>query len=340
MLASLIVLLAIRMTFASAVMNILYAATVPMTLAVVARLVMQGHPFYLAMAAMAVGLHVYFIFLAKGLNATALAMLEYRAEKDALIAEIEEEKSISDEARRRAEAANISKSRFLATMSHELRTPLNAVIGYSELILDGIYGEVPEKVRGVMERVEVSGRHLLGLINDVLDLSKIEAGQLTLSLADYSMRDVVDTAVTSVEALAAAKGLGLKTSVPQELPIGKGDPQRLTQVLLNLLGNAIKFTEAGEIRVEVGVTRGEFIVSVIDTGPGIPANDRARIFEEFQQLDSSSTRRKGGSGLGLSIALRIVKLHGGSIEVLSTLGEGSIFRVSLPVRVAWQTDGQ
>ena len=236
--------------------------------------------------------------------------------------------------------ASRHKSQFLANMSHELRTPLNAVIGYSELILDGIYGEVPEKVRGVMERVEVSGRHLLGLINDVLDLSKIEAGQLTLSLTDYSMRDVVDTAVAAVEALAAAKGLGLKTSVPQELPIGLGDQQRLIQVLLNLLGNAIKFTEAGEIRVEVGVTKGEFVVSVVDTGPGIPANDHRRIFEEFQQLDSSSTRSKGGSGLGLSIALRIVKLHGGSIDVLSTPGEGSIFRVILPVRVGWQAEGR
>ena len=142
MLASLIVLLAIRMTFASAVMPILYAGTIPMTLAIVARLLMQGHPFYLAMAAMAIGLHVYFIFLAKGLNSTALAMLEFRAEKDALIAEIEEEKAISDEARRRAEAANMAKSRFLATMSHELRTPLNAILGFSEVMKCELLGPI------------------------------------------------------------------------------------------------------------------------------------------------------------------------------------------------------
>jgi signal transduction histidine kinase len=171
-LASLIVLLAIRMTFASAIMSILYAGTIPMTLAVVARLLLQNHPFYMAMAAMAVGLHVYFIFLAKGLNSTALAMLEYRAEKDALIAEIEEEKSISDEARRRAEAANVAKSRFLATMSHELRTPLNAILGFSEVMKCELLGPIRnDNYRDYAGNIHDSGRHLLQLINEILDLS-------------------------------------------------------------------------------------------------------------------------------------------------------------------------
>ena len=237
-------------------------------------------------------------------------------------------------------AASRHKSQFLANMSHELRTPLNAILGYTELTLDSIYGEVTEKVREVLERVQLNGRHLLGLINDVLDLSKIEAGQLSLSLAEYSMREVVDRAVNAVESLAAEKGLGVKVRMEPALPIGRGDHQRLTQVLLNLLGNAIKFTERGEIRVEAAVADGSFVVAVSDTGPGIAPGDQERIFEEFQQVDSSSTRKKGGSGLGLSIARRLVTMHGGSIQVHAAPGEGATFRVLVPVRVERQEDAR
>jgi len=223
-------------------------------------------------------------------------------------------------------------------MSHELRTPLNAILGYTELILDNIYGDVPEKIREVLERLEKNGRHLLGLINDVLDLSKIEAGQLTLSLNDYSMGEVVQTVITSVEALAVEKKLELKTRIPQDLSIARGDEQRIAQVLLNLLGNAIKFTEEGEVRVEVTDSDETFLVSVADTGPGISEADQKIIFEEFQQADGSSTREKGGSGLGLSIVKKIVKMHGGRIWVESDVGKGSTFRFTLPVRVDRQRD--
>jgi signal transduction histidine kinase len=192
---------------------------------------------------------------------------------------------------------------------------------------------VPETVRDVLLRLEKSGRHLLGLINDVLDLSKIEAGQLTLSLSDYSMKEIVQTALTAVESLAAEKRLGLKVVVPPELRPGHGDERRLTQVLLNLVGNAIKFTEVGEVRVEVSASDEAFLVAVADTGPGIPEADQAKIFEEFHQVDSSSTRKKGGTGLGLSIAKRIVELHGGRIWVESSPGKGSTFWFTLPIRV-------
>jgi signal transduction histidine kinase len=202
-----------------------------------------------------------------------------------------------------------------------------------ELILDNIYGEVGEKVRDVLVRLEKSGRHLLALINDVLDLSKIEAGQLTLALSEYSMSDVVQTVATAVEALAAEKRLALQVTVAPGLPLGRGDERRLSQVLLNLVGNAIKFTEAGEVRVEVRATDGTFRVAVADTGPGIAPEDQAKIFQEFQQVDSSSTRKKGGTGLGLSIAKRIVELHGGRIGVESSPGQGSTFWFTLPVRV-------
>jgi PAS domain S-box-containing protein len=232
-----------------------------------------------------------------------------------------------------AEAANKHKSEFLANMSHELRTPLNAILGYAELILDNIYGDVPDKIREVLERLDKNGRHLLNLINDVLDLSKIEAGQLVLSLDEYSMEDVIQTVITAVEALAAEKNLKLKVMVPADLKIGKGDQQRIAQVLLNLVGNAIKFTEHGEVKVEVGVSDETFFISVSDTGPGISKPDQKKIFEEFQQADGSSTREKGGTGLGLSIAKKIVEMHGGQIWVESTLGKGSDFRFTLPIRV-------
>jgi signal transduction histidine kinase len=231
------------------------------------------------------------------------------------------------------ELASRHKSQFLANMSHELRTPMNAVLGYTDLILDNIFGDVPEAIRETLERVKSNGQHLLGLINDVLDLSRIEAGQLTLSLSDYSMGEVVQSVASAVESLAAGKKLALKAIVPVDLPPGRGDERRLTQVLLNLAGNAIKFTDTGEVSIEARVAEGAFLVAVSDTGPGISEADQARIFEEFQQVDSSSTRKKGGSGLGLAISKRIVELHGGRLWVESKLGEGSTFSFTVPLRV-------
>ncbi len=241
-----------------------------------------------------------------------------------------------EEKGREIEIANKHKSEFLANMSHELRTPLNAILGYTELILDRIYGEVPVKIKEALERLEKNGRHLLGLINDVLDLSKIEAGQLTLNLGEYSMGEVVQTVFTSVEALAADKKLELKVMIPTDLPSGKGDEQRIAQVLLNLVGNAIKFTESGKITVKVNVSNETFLVSVSDTGPGLSEADQIRVFKEFHQADGSSTRKKGGTGLGLSIAKRIIEMHGGRIWVESTLGKGSTFGFVLPVLVERQ----
>ncbi|MEE8633702.1 MAG: ATP-binding protein, partial [Methyloceanibacter sp.] len=236
-------------------------------------------------------------------------------------------------ARDHATEANRAKSQFLANMSHELRTPLNAILGYTELILDNMYGKVTKKSRKALERVDYNGRHLLSLINDVLDLSKIEAGAFTLSLADYSMKEVVNTVITTVEPLAEQKNLALKTAVPSDLPLGKGDEQRLTQVLLNLVGNSIKFTDEGEISLQVVASNGEFLVSITDTGLGISEADQQNIMEEFQQADTSSTKEKGGTGLGLAIAKHMVELHGGQLWVESRLGKGTTFSLTLPVRV-------
>jgi signal transduction histidine kinase len=233
---------------------------------------------------------------------------------------------------RQLETASQHKSQFLANMSHELRTPLNAILGYNELMQDGLYGELPPKTKEVLGRMEKNGKHLLGLINDVLDLSKIEAGQLVLSLENYSMRDIVQTVVSATESLAAAKRLPLQVEISDGMPNGRGDERRLTQVLLNLVGNAIKFTDEGAIRIAAAAANGIFAVQVTDTGPGIPDSERGRIFEEFHQVDSSNTKKKGGTGLGLAIAKRIIELHRGRIWVESEVGRGSTFRFELPVR--------
>jgi signal transduction histidine kinase len=241
-----------------------------------------------------------------------------------------------EEKSRQLELESKHKSQFLANMSHELRTPLNAIIGYTELIADGLYGPPSEQMHSVLQRIDINGRHLLGLINDVLDLSKIEAGQLTLSLSDYSLRDVVQSVFTGVESLAAEKGLAFRTDVPPDLPRGRGDERRIAQVLLNLTGNAIKFTDEGEVTIAASAHNGSFTVAVRDTGPGIDAADQAKIFGEFQQVDGSSTREKGGSGLGLSIAKRIVELHGGRIWVESRRGAGATFSFTLPIAMEHQ----
>jgi signal transduction histidine kinase len=196
---------------------------------------------------------------------------------------------------------------------------------------DGLYGDMPEKAAAVLERVQSNGRHLLGLINDVLDLSKIEAGQLSLAVEDYSVTDMVSTVMAATESLARTKGLALESAVAPGLPMGRGDARRLSQVLLNLVGNAIKFTDQGKVEIS-GKRNGEFFeLAVSDTGFGIAPEDQKRIFDEFQQVDNTSTRKKGGTGLGLSISRKIVELHGGSISVESEIGKGSTFKVTVPI---------
>jgi signal transduction histidine kinase len=245
-----------------------------------------------------------------------------------------------DEKGHQLEIASKHKSQFLANMSHELRTPLNGILGLTEMILDNLYGEVPEKIRDALNDIRTSGRHLLGLINDVLDLSRIEAGRVTLSLSEYSMKEVIQAVFTAMQSLAAEKRLELKVTAPSHLPRGKGDERRLTQVLMNLVGNAVKFTEVGEITVQVTTSDGRFLVSVSDTGPGVPEAEEQKIFEEFQQAETPSTRKKGGTGLGLAIAKRIIELHGGRIWVESTPGQGSTFSFTIPIHVERQREAR
>jgi signal transduction histidine kinase len=233
--------------------------------------------------------------------------------------------------------ASQHKSQFVANMSHELRTPLAAILGYAELLREGIYGSLPDPSTPIVGRIQSNGTHLLGLINTVLDLSKIEAGQFSLNMSEYALGSMVENVLVATESLAQAKGLDFKTDIAQRLPFGFGDEQRLTQVLLNMVGNAIKFTDTGEVRISAGMKAGRFSVAVTDSGPGIPVEEQLKIFEEFHQVDSSNTKKKGGTGLGLAIAKQIVEMHGGRIWVESSLGKGSTFRVELPVRAGAAT---
>jgi two-component system cell cycle sensor histidine kinase PleC len=331
--ATLIVVLAIRMTFASTVIPILYAGTIPMTIAVVARLCTLQEPFYYALASMAAGVHVYFIFLARGLNSTALAMLEFRAEKDALIAELEEEKSISDEARRRAETANIAKSRFLATMSHELRTPLNAIMGFSEVMKTEILGPMQNPTyRDYAGNIYDSGKHLLNLINEILDLSRIEAGRYDLHEEPIRVTDIVEDCQRLLKLRAESKGLAMVEAFDPQLPQIWADPRAVRQICLNLMSNALKFTpRGGRITLTIANTDdGGQMFSVRDTGPGIPKEEIPKVLQAFGQGSLAHQTAEGGTGLGLPIVQNLIELHGGHFELRSELRKGTEALVFFP----------
>jgi signal transduction histidine kinase len=232
------------------------------------------------------------------------------------------------------EQASQAKSEFLANMSHELRTPLNAILGFTELILDDLYGEVPVELKEPLADIQTNGKHLLRLINDVLDLSKIEAGRMELSLGDYAAEDVVATVRASLRSIADEKGLELVTEVEANLPDAYGDAKRITQCLLNLVGNALKFTHHGRVTVGVELLGDQLRYRVSDTGIGIPADQLDEVFAQFRQVDTTTTRDFGGTGLGLSITKKFVEMHGGRIWVESELGKGSTFYFTIPLRVA------
>jgi signal transduction histidine kinase/putative methionine-R-sulfoxide reductase with GAF domain len=271
-----------------------------------------------------------------GFPSTVISLMQSFADQSAIALENARLFEEIAQKSRELEVASQHKSQFVANMSHELRTPLAAILGYAELMQEGFYGNQSEKSMDALTRIRSNGKHLLGLINTVLDIAKIESGQFTLNMAEYAIESVVETVRSATESLAQNKKLALKTEVAKSLPIGLGDEQRLTQVLLNLVGNAIKFTDRGEVRVTAKAINGHFNVSVADTGPGIPEHERARIFEQFHQVDSSLTKAKGGTGLGLAIAKQIVEMHGGRIWVESTLGKGSTFQMELPTRTSFR----
>jgi two-component system cell cycle sensor histidine kinase PleC len=331
--ATLMVVLAIRMTFASTLPSLFLAGTVPMTVAVAARLFTLGDPFYFALASMAVGIQVFFVYLARGLHSTALAMVEFRAEKDGLISELEEASAISDEARRRAEAANKAKSRFLATMSHELRTPLNAIMGFSEVMEKELLGPIGSDLyRDYAHSIYTSGDHLLGIINEILDLSRIEAGRYDLNEETIRLPDIVEDCQRLVKIKADAKALTFVEDFAADLPQIWADPRALRQICLNLLSNALKFTpKGGRITLIVGHTQdgGQFL-TVADTGPGIPKNEIPRVLQAFGQGSLAHETAEGGTGLGLPIVQNLIHLHGGTFDLTSELRKGTEVTVTIP----------
>ncbi|MDX6408734.1 MAG: hypothetical protein QOE13_1805 [Gaiellaceae bacterium] len=231
---------------------------------------------------------------------------------------------------RELETASRHKSEFLANMSHELRTPLNAIIGFSQVLRERMFGEVNDKQQEYLDDILASGNHLLALINDILDLSKVEAGQVALEVAPFSLRDALERGIVMVRERALKDDVEVTLSANGDVDMVTGDKRRISQVIFNLLTNAVKFTPArGAVNVRASHSDGEIRVSIADTGPGIAVADHERIFEEFQQTEAGVEQREG-TGLGLALSRRLVELHGGRIWVESELGRGSTFVFTLP----------
>jgi signal transduction histidine kinase len=233
---------------------------------------------------------------------------------------------------RELEAASQHKSEFLANMSHELRTPMNAILGFSEVLAEGMFGEINDKQAEYLRDILESGRHLLSLINDILDLSKIEAGRMELEPTDFDLPSAIDNALTLVRERAGRRGITLGREIDERLGTIRADERKVKQVLLNLLSNALKFTpEGGRIDVRAAVIDGMVEVSVADTGVGIAPEDQEAVFEEFRQVGTAD-KKVEGTGLGLALSRKFIELHGGRIWVKSELGHGSTFTFTLPVR--------
>jgi signal transduction histidine kinase len=228
--------------------------------------------------------------------------------------------------------ASKAKSEFLANMSHELRTPLNAVIGFSEALSERMFGELNDKQAEYVEDIHASGHHLLSLINDILDLAKIEAGRMELELGRFDIVGPLTAALTLVKERAARGGVALESEIDADVDSIVGDERKFKQILINLLTNAIKFTpESGTVRLSVGSGDAKVVIAVSDTGVGIADDDQEAIFEEFRQVGSDYDRVAEGTGLGLPLARRFVEMHGGQIDVTSELGKGSTFTFWLPL---------
>jgi len=231
------------------------------------------------------------------------------------------------------EEASRHKSEFLANMSHELRTPLNAILGFSEVLLERMFGDLNEKQAEFIQDILGSGRHLLSLINDILDLSKVEAGRMELHCTPFNLPLAIESAVSVVRERASRHGIALSLSVDDALGEIVADERKVRQIFLNLLSNAVKFTpDGGRIEVRTVLARDDAEVSVRDTGIGIAPEDQAAVFEEFLQVGGHHAQKREGTGLGLALAKRFVELHGGTIRVESAIGQGSTFTFTLPVR--------
>jgi two-component system cell cycle sensor histidine kinase PleC len=328
-----LLLVAMLSMLASSLPIAVFAATLPVTTTVVLDFAFRGGMHGYMLAAMAVTAQCYFAMLVHRLYSTTLATLEARAEKDALIGELEQAKAKSDEARRHAEAANLAKSRFLAQMSHELRTPLNAILGFSEVMKSEVFG--PHSVptyREYANDIHNSGVHLLNLINEILDLSRIEAGRYELNEEPVSLVHVVQECHHLLKLRAKNRRITVHEAFEPDLPRLWADERALRQICLNLLSNAIKFTpQGGEVWLKVGWTAsGGQYMSVKDNGPGIPEDEIPVVLSSFGQGSNAIKSAEQGTGLGLPIANHLVQLHGGTFTLKSKLREGTEVIVAFP----------
>src|ERR1700692_4206925 len=333
MLFLMLLVVAVSSMLASSVPIAVFAATMPVSVAVAFEFALKANLHDYILAVMVLTAQAYFSLLTHRLYSTTLATLEARAEKDALIGELETSKAISDEARRRAEAANVAKSRFLAQMSHELRTPLNAILGFSEVMQAEIFG--PHSVAAYKDYsgdIHNSGVHLLGLINEILDLSRIEAGRYELNEESVTLAHVVAECSHLLQIRAKNRSLTIHEVFEADMPRLWADERAVRQICLNLLSNAIKFTPpGGEIWLKVGWTAsGGQYLSVKDTGPGIPEEEIPIVLASFGQGSNSIKPAEQGAGLGLPIAKSLVELHNGTCACKSKLRIGTEVVVTFP----------
>ena len=330
-----IINIAVRVTLASQALLIVYAGTLPLAAALTARLLVAGDPIHVALAAITITAELYFVWMARRLNQTALQMIALRAEKDALIAELEESKVKAEGAQRRAEDANLAKSRFLATMSHELRTPLNAILGFSEVMKSELLGPHAVKTyREYADDIHTSGEHLLNLINEILDLSRIEAGRYDLNEGRVSITALAGECHKLMQMRARQKSLSMTEAFEVGLPAVWADERAIRQIWLNLLSNAIKFTPpGGAIGLRAWQAPDRSVrFSVKDSGPGIPQEEIPRILSSFGQGAIARQHAEEGAGLGLPIVKGLAELHGGSLEIQSRLRMGTEMIVTIPPR--------
>jgi two-component system cell cycle sensor histidine kinase PleC len=337
---TLLIVSALTVTLAATMPIAVYSGLVPIVAAIILFFSGQNDIDGVTMLLMAACAQLFFIFLANRLYSTSVATIEFRAEKDALIAELETATANSDEARRKAEEANLAKSRFLATMSHELRTPLNAILGFSEVMKNEVFGpHANAAYKEYSGDIHGSGQHLLNLINEILDLSRIEAGKYELNEEAISLAGIVDDCTHMLNLRAKAKNQTVRQAVEPHLPRIWADERAIRQAVLNILANAIKFTpQGGEISVKVGWTAaGGQYVTITDTGPGIPEDEIPVVLQTFGRGSVAIKTAEQGSGLGLPIVKGLIDLHGGGFHLKSKPRAGTEVTITLPAERVMDT---
>lgn len=330
---AMLLIVAIRTLLSASLPVVVYAGSLPITVAIAGFFLLMEDPALRMVAVIAPLAQIFFVLLGQRLFRTSLMTLQYRAEKDALIAELEQAKSNSDEARRRAEEANVAKSRFLATMSHELRTPLNAILGFSEVLKSEVFGvHTNPTYKEYAGDIHASGEHLLTLINELLDLSRIEAGRYELNEEAINLVSIVDDCRHLLKLRAKNRGITIRDDFEGGMPLLWADERAIRQITLNLLSNAIKFTpQGGEIFMRAGpLPNGGQFLSIRDTGPGIPEDEIPVVLSSFGQGTLAIKTAEQGAGLGLPIVQGLTDLHGGTFELKSKLREGTEVTIGFP----------